>query len=160
GMSLAQIGEFSFIIATLGVSLNVVSDFLYPIVIAVSAVTTFTTPYLIRYSDPLSSWIENRLPHKLRDRLSHYERAMAANGEENALGLVWKTYGLLILLNSVVVLGIGLAASEWVLPFLLSTFGDTKTVRFFACLLVLLVCSPFLSAVLLKAPKKIASGKA
>jgi len=52
GMSLAQIGEFSFIIASLGVSLKVTSDFLYPLAVAVSAITTFTTPYLIRLSDP------------------------------------------------------------------------------------------------------------
>ncbi len=52
-MSLAQIGEFSFIIASLGVTLKVTSDFLYPLAIAVSAVTTFTTPYLIKFAAPL-----------------------------------------------------------------------------------------------------------
>jgi CPA2 family monovalent cation:H+ antiporter-2 len=52
GMGLAQIGEFSFIIATLGLALNVISDFLYPIAVAVSAITTLLTPYLIRVSDP------------------------------------------------------------------------------------------------------------
>lgn len=160
GMSLAQIGEFSFIIATLGVSLNVVSDFLYPIIIAVSAVTTFTTPYMIRYSDPIYSWIEERLPQKFLDRLSQYERAMSANGKEGALGLVWRTYGLLILLNSVVVLGIGLAASEWALPILLESFGEGLTVRFLTCVLTLVACSPFLLAVALKAPKKILSEEA
>jgi len=159
-MSLAQIGEFSFIIATLGVSLNVVSDFLYPIIIAVSAVTTFTTPYMIRYSDPMYSWIERRLPQRFLDRLSQYERAMSANGKESALGLVWRTYGLLILLNTVVVLGIGLAASEWGLPYLLSSFGDERIVRFIACVLTLVACSPFLSAVVLKVPKKIPSEEA
>lgn len=54
GMSLSQIGEFSFIIATLGMSLNVTSNFLYPVVVAVSAVTTFTTPFMIKWSEPLS----------------------------------------------------------------------------------------------------------
>lgn len=160
GMSLAQIGEFSFIIATLGVSLNVVSDFLYPIIIAVSAVTTFTTPYMIRYSDPMYSWIEKRLPQRFLDRLNQYERAMSANGKESALGLVWRTYGLLVLLNTVVVLGVGLAASEWGLPYLLSSFGDERTVRFIACVLTLVACSPFLSAVVLKAPKRIPSEEA
>ncbi|HEY8270533.1 MAG TPA: cation:proton antiporter [Pseudobdellovibrionaceae bacterium] len=160
GMSLAQIGEFSFIIATLGVSLNVVSDFLYPIIIAVSAVTTFTTPYMIRNSDPIYSWIERRLPQTFLDRLSQYERALSANGKESALGLLWRTYGLGILLNSVVVLGISLAVSTWVLPFILSTFGDTSAVRFFSCVLTLVACSPFLSAVIFKTPKTIRSEEA
>jgi len=54
GMSLSQIGEFSFIIATLGITLQVTSSFLYPIVVAVSAITTFTTPYMIKFSEPFS----------------------------------------------------------------------------------------------------------
>lgn len=155
GMSLAQIGEFSFIIASLGVSLKVVSDFVYPIVIAVSAVTTFTTPYMIRNSDRLYTWIEARLPQKFLDRLAQYERAMAADGRENILSLLWKTYGLFILLNSVIVLAIGLGVTELLLPTLLDTFGDSPVIRFFICLLTLAACSPFLYAVVLKAPKKI-----
>jgi CPA2 family monovalent cation:H+ antiporter-2 len=155
GMSLAQIGEFSFIIATLGVSLNVVSDFLYPIIIAVSAVTTFTTPYLIRYSDPLYTWIEKRLPQKFLERLAHYERAMLVSGKESILKIFWKSYGPLILLNAVVVLVIGLASSQWALPLLLKMFGNERSVRFLACVVTLVACSPFLSAVVLKVPKKI-----
>jgi CPA2 family monovalent cation:H+ antiporter-2 len=160
GMSLAQIGEFSFIIASLGVSLNVVSDFLYPIVIAVSAVTTFTTPYMIRYSGPIYSWIEARLPKRLLERLEQYERAMASDGKEKALGLIWKTYGLLLLLNAVVVLAIGLGAAQFALPFLLITFGDETYIRFLAGIATLAACSPFLYAIVLKNPKKLPTGQA
>jgi len=64
GMSLAQIGEFSFIIAALGVSLNVTSGFLYPIAVAVSIITTFTTPYLIKSSDGLAQTLNTILPQK------------------------------------------------------------------------------------------------
>ena len=56
GFSLTQIGEFAFIIASLGVSLHVTSDFLYPIVVAVSVITTFLTPYMIRLAEPASSF--------------------------------------------------------------------------------------------------------
>lgn len=66
GMSLAQIGEFSFIIATLGTTLKVTSDFLYPIAVAVSAITTLLTPYLIRAADPLARRIRIVLPRGLR----------------------------------------------------------------------------------------------
>ena len=62
GMGLAQIGEFSFIIAALGVSLKVTSDFLYPVAVAVSAITTLTTPYLIRAADPLSRRLADAVP--------------------------------------------------------------------------------------------------
>lgn len=154
GMSLAQIGEFSFIIASLGVSLKVVSDFLYPIVIAVSAVTTFTTPYMIRYSGRIYSWMEARLPQRFIERLSNYERAMSVNdGNNGALSLLWQNYGVLILINSVVVIAIGLMAGKFGLPIVLSTVGDNPWVRFAACILTLAVVSPFIYGTVLRAPK-------
>ncbi|HET8941309.1 MAG TPA: cation:proton antiporter [Rudaea sp.] len=72
GMSLAQIGEFSFIIASLGTSLKVTSDFLYPVAVAVSAITTLFTPYLIRASDPLARRIRIVMPYGLRRILGMY----------------------------------------------------------------------------------------
>src|SRR5882724_4239165 len=72
GMSLAQIGEFSFIIATLGTTLKVTSDFLYPIAVAVSAITTLLTPYLIRAADPLASRLRLMLPSGFRRILLLY----------------------------------------------------------------------------------------
>lgn len=64
GLSLSQIGEFSFIIATLGLTLKVTSDFLYPIAVAVSVITTFTTPYMIKLAEPLYRIFENKAPDK------------------------------------------------------------------------------------------------
>ncbi|MGO4503083.1 cation:proton antiporter [Dyella sp. 2YAF14] len=72
GMGLAQIGEFSFVIASLGLTLKVTSGFLYPVAVAVSAITTFLTPYLIRASDPLASGLSRRLPQGLTGLLSAY----------------------------------------------------------------------------------------
>ncbi|HKY32528.1 MAG TPA: cation:proton antiporter [Candidatus Polarisedimenticolia bacterium] len=66
GMSLAQIGEFSFIIASLGLSLGVVRDFLYAVAVAVSAVTTLTTPWLIRLSGPAADFVDRKLPRTLQ----------------------------------------------------------------------------------------------
>jgi monovalent cation:H+ antiporter-2, CPA2 family len=66
GLSLAQIGEFSFIIAALGLSLNATGEFLYPIAVAVSAITTLTTPFLIRASEPVASYVDRRLPRPLQ----------------------------------------------------------------------------------------------
>lgn len=157
GMSLAQIGEFSFIIATLGVSLKVVSDFLYPIVIAVSAVTTFTTPYMIRSSDRIYSWIEARLPRIMLERLSAYERVMSTPGRENVFKLLARNYGGLIALNSVVALAIGLGSAKFALPAVLAAFGDTSAARLLLCVATLVACSPFLYAIVLKAPGTVAT---
>ena len=78
GMGLAQIGEFSFVIASLGLSLKVTSGFLYPIAVAVSAITTFLTPYLIRASDPLSGLLARRLPSGLSGVFSAYTEWMGS----------------------------------------------------------------------------------
>ena len=71
GFSMAQIGEFAFIIASLGLSLGVISDFLYPVVVAVSVITTFLTPYMIRSADPCYQAIERRLSKRWLRRLNH-----------------------------------------------------------------------------------------
>ena len=76
GMGLAQIGEFSFVIASLGLSLKVTSGFLYPVAVAVSAITTFLTPYLIRASDPLATQLGRRLPQGLTGAFSAYTEWM------------------------------------------------------------------------------------
>jgi CPA2 family monovalent cation:H+ antiporter-2 len=65
GMGLAQIGEFSFIIAAMGLSLKVTSDFIYPVAVAVSVITTFLTPYLIRFADPFAKSLVKMMPHRL-----------------------------------------------------------------------------------------------
>src|SRR5690606_38992448 len=66
GMSLAQIGEFSFIIAGLGISLNAVGHFLFPVAVAVSSITTLLTPWLIRASGPVAEWVDRKLPGPLQ----------------------------------------------------------------------------------------------
>lgn len=72
GFSLTQIGEFAFIIASLGLSLHVTSDFLYPIVVAVSVITTFLTPYMIRVAEPASNFVDRKLPESWRRFLMRY----------------------------------------------------------------------------------------
>lgn len=154
GMSLAQIGEFSFIIATLGMTLKVTSDFLYPIAVTVSAVTTFTTPYLIKFSDRFASWLEKKLPTGLRESLSRYETAMSQSSDGSVLSLLWKEYGLKIILNSVIVIAITLAASRLLLPQLGESFyGGPMNLA--VCALVLVVSAPFLWAIFLGGSSRI-----
>ena len=72
GMSLSQIGEFSFIIATLGVTLKVTSDLLYPVAVAVSAITTFTTPYMIKAGVPVHAFITRMMPRRWLEGIARY----------------------------------------------------------------------------------------
>ena len=65
GLSMVQIGEFSFIIATLGTSLGVISDFLYPVVVCVSVITTFTTPVFIKNSEKVYKFVDDKMPDGL-----------------------------------------------------------------------------------------------
>jgi len=87
GFSLSQIGEFAFIIASLGMSLNVIDKFLYPIVVAVSVITTFLTPYCIRLADPAYSWIERRLPERWLAAIDRYSQSRTEIKPHKA---VWK----------------------------------------------------------------------
>lgn len=143
GMSLAQIGEFSFIIATLGVSLKVSSPFLYPIAVASSAITTFTTPYLIRASDPFYAWLEKKLPLPILERMERYRAAVAS--EETQRGLVkllWDGYGWRLLLNTVLALAVFWAGHEF-----LSSWNDV-----FALILSAVISLPFLWAMMMGSP--------
>jgi CPA2 family monovalent cation:H+ antiporter-2 len=97
-MSMAQIGEFSFIIAALGISLGAVRDFLYPVAVAVSAITTLTTPWLIRWSGPVAAWVDAKLPRALQTYLA-LEGAWAEElrGPRKRTGRVRRLAGLLLL---------------------------------------------------------------
>ena len=84
GFSLSQIGEFSFIIATLGVSLGVTGDFLYPIVVAVSVVTIFLTPYVIRLAEPAYGLATKVLPQRVLTFLEDYARATGSTAAKDS----------------------------------------------------------------------------
>lgn len=145
GMSLAQIGEFSFIIATLGMTLKVTSDFLYPIAVAVSAVTTFTTPYLIRSSDRFYTWLERRIPEGLKESLGRYEATLAVSSDGNLFSLLWREHGIKVTLNSVIVVAITLAVGRWIRP--LFGASESTTGSLIAGTAALVLSGPFLWAI-------------
>ena len=84
GFSMAQIGEFAFIIASLGLTLGVISDFLYPVVVAVSVVTTFLTPYMIRAAEPCYNLLASHLPKRWMRRLNHLGEAHHTSATERS----------------------------------------------------------------------------
>ena len=98
GFSMAQIGEFSFIIASLGLSLHVIGDFLYPVVVAVSVITTFLTPYMIRLATPAYSKLEKHLPNKLIKSLNQLAMGNTHSQEESK----WKRLLTQMTINTIV----------------------------------------------------------
>lgn len=152
GMGLSQIGEFSFIIAALGMTLQVTSDFLYPVAVAVSAITTLLTPYLIRAADPLSQKLGNVVPARLARVLSLYGewlRNIQPQGESAMLAAMIRRILLQVGVNLALVIAIffsggyfagriGNWLSEWV-----SDVSQQKAVIWGAALLLSL---PFLIA--------------
>lgn len=154
GLSLAQIGEFSFIIATLGSTLNVTSDFLYPIAVAVSAITTFTTPYQIRYATSFYNWLDKRIPYSTRTRLESYQKALRNRSSDNMAMVLWNLYGIKILLNSVIIVAVALAFSRILMPFLTSFIENNSLLNLVACIVTLLACAPFFWPIALSAPNR------
>jgi len=108
GMGLAQIGEFSFIIASLGLSLNVTSDFLYPIAVAVSVITTLATPYLIRSTDGAVAWIDRVAPRPVLQALAVYTAWISSlgKGQPSPLSLLLRRMGWQLLINLLLTVGI------------------------------------------------------
>ena len=98
GFSMAQIGEFSFIIASLGLSLGVISDFLYPVVVAVSVITTFLTPYMIRLATPAYNVLEHHLPSRLIKTLNHLSMSRPSTQDQS----LWKRLLTQMTFNTVV----------------------------------------------------------
>jgi len=148
GMSMAQIGEFSFIIATLGLSLGVISDFLYPIAVTVSAITTLTTPYMIKASPKVISWVERKLPERVMTRLNNYTiNAQSANATKDWHQLV-KVSITNSLIYSVILITIIFAFSRYLAPIFFEQFGENLTTRIIASLITLVAMSPFLWAII------------
>ncbi len=153
GMSLAQIGEFSFIIATLGLSLKVTSDFLYPIAVAVSAITTFTTPYLIRSSDGFYFWLENKLPKTFLNRLVRYQRAVQAEDTSKLVTkLIIQAFGIRIFLNTILVVAVFLLSNNIVIPWLSDYVSDTNLLPVAVGTIAVILTAPFFWAIAFGAP--------
>lgn len=150
GFSLTQIGEFAFIIASLGVSLNVTSDFLYPIVVAVSVITTFTTPYMIRLSVPAYNWASKRIPSKWMNLLEHYSiRSHTTVNQENNWRKFLKAVFRMMLVYCIVTVATIAICTQFITPFLLAwlprQWGDLV-----GMVITILAISPFLRAIMVK----------
>jgi CPA2 family monovalent cation:H+ antiporter-2 len=156
GMSMAQIGEFAFIVATLGLSLGVISDFLFPVAVGASAITTFTTPYLIRFSEPFYNFLERVLPPNWVKRLNNYSSGTQDIQAENEWKTVLKSYATIILTNGIILLALVVFSVNFLMPFLATQVRDTITRSIIGLLISLVFASPFLWALMAKRPNNLA----
>lgn len=154
GMSLAQIGEFSFIIATLGVTLKVTSDFLYPIAVAASAITTFTTPYLIKVSEPFYNFLARILPQKWLDAISRYSSSTAGITTFSDWKILLRAYAFNTIIHGVILVSIILLSSRYLQPFVSEHLIEGHNGTIASLILALLVMSPFLFALAIRRIEK------
>lgn len=144
GFSMAQIGEFSFIIAGLGLTLQVTRPALFPIIIAVSAITTFTTPYLIMSSGHFSKLLEKNLPMRAKQLLSQYTILIHRYLRLKKKRVVYSQYITRLLINSVMVAIIFSLSEKWIFPKISEWISATYWINTLSCLIALLLASPFI----------------
>lgn len=160
GFSMAQIGEFAFIIASLGLSLGVISDFLYPVVVAVSVITTFLTPYMMKASVPCYGYLERHLPKRLQRSITlmsgrdpQHSDSDKGNWHKLLRAMVINTMIYSILSIAVIAISITM-----LLPFLRSvipsstnsSMPSTWIANLLCGIVTIIAISPFLRAIVMK----------
>lgn len=153
GFSLAQIGEFSFILAGLGVSLGVMREFIYPVIIAVSVITTFLTPYMIKASGPFSFWLRKKLPTRMIERLEASDRdPRTSDAEHEEWVRLLKSQLVRMSLYCVVIIAIMFGCTRIMVPLIMRMLPDlTGTMAGIVKVAVTLVpMAPFLLSMVME----------
>jgi CPA2 family monovalent cation:H+ antiporter-2 len=154
GMSLAQIGEFSFIIASLGVSLKVTNAFLYPIAVAASALTTFTTPFFIKKSGAVYSFLEARLPHRLLKSMNRY----STSSQQLSAYSEWKEllhgYSINSVIHSVLIGALIFLSQKFIEPLISGILDNALIGKITSIVVTLLLMIPFIWALAIRRIKK------
>jgi CPA2 family monovalent cation:H+ antiporter-2 len=153
GFSMAQIGEFSFIIASLGLSLGVIGDFLYPVVVAVSVITTFLTPYMIRFSTPAYNKLEKHLPNKIIRSLNHLAMSQSGTQETSLWKRLLTQMAINTLVYSILTTATIVVMFTFVLPFMRKLLPGWELhwyANAITGLLTVLFIAPFLRAIMMK----------
>ena len=154
GFSLTQIGEFAFIIAALGVSLNVTSHFLYPIVVAVSVITTFLTPYMIRLSVPAYNLVDRHIPEKWRHLLERYSAGTQTVNRENNWRNLLAAVMRIMVIYSVLSVAVIIISLHLIAPLIVEAMG-AKWGDPTAAVLTIALLAPFLRAMIMKKNRSI-----
>ncbi len=156
GFSLTQIGEFSFIIATLGTSLGVLDKSVYPIIVAVSVITTFTTPFFIKQAVPCYELVIKVLPKSWTRLLEGYSQD-ASESETSETRLLWKSvisrYFIRLIIYSVVIVTLIVVCRTYLMPLLLRMLGDNTWGRLACVVITILITAPFIASIILPSVK-------
>jgi len=150
GMSMAQVGEFAFIVASLGISLGVTSDFLFPVAVGVSAITTFTTPYMIKLSPRLYEFLLKILPVRWVSGLNNYSSGTREIQVKSNWKSILNRYINNVLTNGIITLAIFFISLEFFMPFLQNHIHDQFTCNLTVLVVTLTVAAPFLWALMAK----------
>ena len=146
GFSLAQIGEFAFIMAGLGQKLSVTDSFLYPIIITVSVITTFLTPFIIKLANPTFNFLNKILPIKIKIILEKYSEGSQTVNKNNDWKAFLKTNLMIIIVYSIILTGI-LVFIPLIYPIINNQFGENIG-DILSLLITLTLISPFINALL------------
>lgn len=149
GFSLTQIGEFAFIIASLGVSLHVTSDFLYPIVVAVSVITTFLTPYMIRLAEPASNFVDSHLPERWMNFLDRYASGSRTMNHESLWKKLMFALTRITIVYSIVSIAVVALSFRFLVPLFQAHLPGIWG-RLLSAVVVILFIAPFLRAIMIK----------
>lgn len=150
GFCLCQIGEFSFIIATLGLSLNVIDAYLYPVIVSVSVITTFATPYFIRFADPFYEKIYASVPDAWRTVIHKIGTDSVSLEKDSSWKKLLKAYGVRLFMHSAWIIAILFCSFQFFIPHVLRLLGGTLWVEVVLSFITLVAMSPFLYALMIK----------
>lgn len=153
GMSMSILGEFAFILAALGLSLNVTSSYLFPVAVGASAITTFTAPYMIRAAEPTYQFLLKYLPKKWILAIDRYSSSADKIQTESKWGKVIRSYGTMVITNGVVLLAIILITTSFFVPFVKSFIVNTTISNAVILIVSLSLGAPFLWAIMAKRPQ-------
>ena len=157
GFSLTQIGEFSFIIATLGTSLGVLDKSVYPIIVAVSVITTFTTPFFIKQAEPCYNALYKVLPKSWTRLLGGYSHDASTSQQDENINL-WKSivsrYLIRLIIYTVITITIIVLCRTYLMPYLLKLIGNNVWGRLACVLASLMFVGPFLISIMTPSVKR------
>lgn len=148
--ALTQVGEFAFIIAQFGESMGVTQKFLYPVIVAVSVITTFLTPYTIRLSDPAYHWVEQHMPARLQIIIDRFTLRRAQETQISLLRMYLRPLGLFMLIYTIVIVFVITFYFQFVSGFIVNTVNEFLPAdydwvgRAIGLVVLLLILSPFI----------------
>ena len=157
GFSLTQIGEFSFIIATLGTGLGVLDKSIYPIIVAVSVITTFTTPFFIKQAVPCYNALLKILPKNWTRLLEGYSQN-ATESESSETNRLWRSIGsrfiTRLIIYSVVIFALIVMSRTYLMPFILKYMGENAWGRLTCVVVTLVIILPLIISVIMPVVKR------